>query len=52
MQLVVNIEYLAQDSKSGRYRYSRRVPGELIKLIGKRKFSILLRTTDQRVALE
>lgn len=52
VQLIVNMEYLAQDSKSGRYRYRRRVPGELIKLIGKREFSISLRTTDQRVAME
>ena len=52
MQLVVNMEYLAQDSRSGRYRYRRRVPGELIKLIGKREFSISLKTTDQRLALE
>jgi hypothetical protein len=52
VQLVVTMEYLAQDSKSGRYRYRRRVPGELIKLIGKREFSISLKTTDQRLALE
>ncbi len=52
MQLVVIMEYLTQDSKSGRYRYRRRVPGELIKLIGKREFSVSLKTTDQRLALE
>lgn len=52
MQLVVNMEYLAQDKKSARFRYRRRVPGDLIKLIGKREFSISLKTSDQRLALE
>jgi integrase len=52
VQLVVNMEYLAQDSRSGRFRYRRRVPGELIKVLGKREFSISLKTTDQRLALE
>ena len=52
MQLVVHMEYLAKDSKSGRYRYRRRVPGELTKLIGKREFSVSLKTNDQRVAME
>jgi hypothetical protein len=36
------MDYLAQDPKSGRYRYRRRVPRELVKLIGKREFSISL----------
>lgn len=52
MRLVVNMEYLTQDPKSGRYRYRRRVPGELIKLIGKREFSISLKTSEQRAALD
>jgi hypothetical protein len=41
-QLIVNMDHLARDSKSGRYRYRRRVPGELIRLIGKREFSVSL----------
>jgi hypothetical protein len=52
VQIVINMDYLARDSKSGRYRYRRRVPNELIKLIDKREFSISLKTTDQRMALE
>jgi hypothetical protein len=52
LRLVVNMEYLTQDPKSGRYRYRRRVPGELIKLIGKREFSISLKTSEQRAALD
>lgn len=52
MQIVIDMDYLARDSRSGRYRYRRRVPNELIKLIGKREFSISLKTTDQRMALE
>ena len=52
VHLVVNMEYLTQDPKSGRYRYRRRVPRGLSKLIGKREFSVSLKTTDQRLALE
>lgn len=52
VQLVVTMEFLAQDSRSGRYRYRRRVPGELIKVIGKREFSVSLKTKEQRLALE
>lgn len=52
MQLVVHMEYSAKGSKSGRYRYRRRVPGELTKLIGKREFSVSLKTKDQRVAMD
>ncbi|WP_050931590.1 DUF6538 domain-containing protein [Aestuariivita boseongensis] len=52
MKLVLKMDYLAQDSKSGRYRYRRRVPSELRNLINKREFSISLKTTDKLVALE
>lgn len=51
MRVVLNMEYLARDPKSQRYRYRRRVPQELVELLGKREFSLSLKTTDQRVAL-
>ena len=52
MRLVIDMDYLAQDPKSGRFRYRRRVPREIVKILGKREFSISLKTTDQRIALE
>lgn len=52
MRLFVTMDYLTQDPKSGRFRYRRRVPSDLIKLIGKREFSISLKTDEQRLALE
>ncbi len=52
LRLFVTMDYLTQDPKSGRFRYRRRVPGDLIKLIGKREFSVSLKTDEQRLALE
>ena len=48
----MELDYLTQDKKTGRYKYRRRVPTHLLEVVGKREFSISLKTTDPTVAAQ
>ncbi|MFD0980558.1 DUF6538 domain-containing protein [Tropicimonas aquimaris] len=46
MKIFVEMDYLTTNRKSGKYKYRRRVPQELVATIGKREFSVSLRTSN------
>ncbi|MFY2824509.1 DUF6538 domain-containing protein [Ruegeria sp. MALMAid1280] len=50
MRVVIEMDHLTTDPKSGRYKYRRRVPKGLVSVLGKREFSISLKTKDKQDA--
>lgn len=51
MRLSVTIPYMHCEARSGVYRYRRRVPSDLVRLVGKKKLDISLKTKDAAEAI-